>query len=196
MCENSYTKPHGAGRSSYDLVDHEKVFRELRLHKGMNFLDMACGPGDYALAVAKKLGNEGVVYAADWWAEALVKLQKKAETQDIANIRTIAADVSRRLPIEDATIDVCLIGAVLHDLVGEEVAFEALDEAARVLKPRGVLAILEFKKIDGPPGPPVEVRLADEEVEDLVSPHGFAKEGMTDVGPYHYMITFRRNPET
>jgi ubiquinone/menaquinone biosynthesis C-methylase UbiE len=196
MSENSYTKPHGAGRSSYDLVDHEKVFRELRLHKGMNFLDMACGPGDYALAAARKLGNEGIVYAADLWVEGLVRLQKKAETQDIANIRTIVGDVGRRLPLEDATMDVCFIAAVLHDLVGEGVAFEALDEAARLLKPRGVLAVLEFKKIDGPSGPPIETRLAAEEVEGLVSKHGFAKEGMIDIGPYHYMITFRRNPET
>jgi ubiquinone/menaquinone biosynthesis C-methylase UbiE len=194
MSENLYTKPPGAGKSSYDLVDHEKVFRELRLRKGMNFLDMACGPGDYAVGVARRLGNEGVVYAADIWVEALVRLQKKAETQSITNIRTVVGDVSRRLPVEAALMDVCFIAAVLHDFVREEVAFEALDEAARVLKPGGALAVLEFKKIDGPPGPPIEIRLAPEEVEGLVSPHGFTKEGISDVGPYHYMIIFRRNP--
>ena len=195
MSRNSCTKPQGAGKSSYDLVDHEKVLRELKLRKGMNFLDMACGPGDYAVAVARRLGNEGVVYAADFWVEALVRLQKKAETQNLANIRTIVGNVSRRLPVEASTMDVCFIAAVLHDFVREGVAFEALDEAARVLKPGGVLAVLEFKKIDGPPGPPLEIRLAPEEVEGLVSPHGFIKEGMSDAGPYHYMITFRRNPD-
>jgi ubiquinone/menaquinone biosynthesis C-methylase UbiE len=196
MFENPQTKPPGAGQSSYDLVDHEKVFQELRLRKGMNFLDMACGPGDYAVAVARRLGDEGVVYAADLWEEALVRLRKKAETQNIPNIKTIVGDVSRRLPVEAAMMDVCFIAAVLHDFVREEVAFEALDEAARVLKPEGVLAVLEFKKIDGPPGPPREIRLAPEELEGLVLPHGFTKERMSDVGPYHYMIIFRRNPDT
>ena len=47
MPENSRAKPHGAGKSSYDLVDHEKVIRAMRLRKGGTFLDMGCGSGDY-----------------------------------------------------------------------------------------------------------------------------------------------------
>jgi ubiquinone/menaquinone biosynthesis C-methylase UbiE len=65
MPENSKSKPHGAGKSSYDLVDHEKVLHTMRLRKGSTFLDMGCGPGDYAIAVAEVVGEEGVVFAAD-----------------------------------------------------------------------------------------------------------------------------------
>jgi ubiquinone/menaquinone biosynthesis C-methylase UbiE len=192
MPEKSNTKPCGAGSSSYDLVDHEKVFRELNLRKGSRFLDMACGPGDYAIEAARILGDKGVVYAADLWPEALARLQGKAKAQNLENINAIVGDVSRRLPMEDATVDVCLIATALHDFVREGVSSAALEEAVRVLKPGGSLAILEFKKMEGPPGPPIDVRLTPEEVERLASPHGFAKEGFAEVGAYTYLMVFKR----
>jgi hypothetical protein len=43
------------------------------------------------------------------------------------------------------------------------------------LKPNSVLAVLEFKKRDGPPGPYIDIRLTPEAVERLLSPHGFTK---------------------
>jgi ubiquinone/menaquinone biosynthesis C-methylase UbiE len=193
MSEQHPSKPHGAGKSSYALVDHDKVFRELDLHKGMTVLDMACGPGDYVIAIAEIIGAGGVIYAADLWVEALVRLQKKAEAKNIRNIKTVVGDVGRRLPIADETVEFCLVATVLHDFVREGVAFEALEEAARVLKPDGTLAVLEFKKISGPPGPSIHIRLTPAEVERLVSPHGFIKRGMSDVGPYNYLITYRRS---
>jgi ubiquinone/menaquinone biosynthesis C-methylase UbiE len=192
MSRNSNAKPCGAGRSSYDLVDHNKVFRALKLRKGSRFLDMACGPGDYAIEAARMLGGEGVVYAADLWPEALARLRTKAKAQNLENINTIIGDVSRTLPMGDATVDVCLIATALHDFVREGVSSEALEEAGRVLKPGGSLAILEFKKMEGPPGPPIDVRLAPEEVERLVSPHGFAKEKFTEVGAHTYLMVFKR----
>jgi ubiquinone/menaquinone biosynthesis C-methylase UbiE len=192
MTEKTNSIPYGAGKSSYDLVDRERLFRSLKLRKGSRFLDIACGPGDYAIEVAKMLGREGVVYAADLWPEALVRLQRKAKAQNLENINTIVGDVSRRLPMEDATVDVCFIATALHDFVREGVAFEALKEAARLLRPGGFLAVLEFKKIGGPPGPPMDIRLSPEEVEKLASLHGFAKMELTEIGPYTYLMILER----
>jgi ubiquinone/menaquinone biosynthesis C-methylase UbiE len=191
MVDHHPSKPHGAGKSSYDLVEHERVFRELNLRKGMTFLDMACGPGDYAVAVANILGSEGTVFAVDMWVEALVKLQRKAQAQNLENIRTVVGDVGRPLPIQSATVDVCLIATVLHDFVREGVAFAAIQETARVLKPGAILGVVEFKKMEGPPGPSLKIRLTPQDVKRLVSPHGFVPHSMSDVGPYNYLITFK-----
>ena len=43
--KNSETKPRGAGKSSFGLIDTAKFFREINLKKGTTFLDVACGWG-------------------------------------------------------------------------------------------------------------------------------------------------------
>lgn len=183
-------KPPGAGRSSFELVVPGMVFGELLLKRGSTFLDMACGRGEYAMAASKIIGDEGVIYAVDLWEEGVASLLKQTEAEGIKNIKAIVADVGKRIPVDDESVDVCLMATVLHDLVQTKDVDGSLKEAGRVLKPQGSLAILEFKKIDGPPGPPVHIRLTPGEVETMVVPYGFRKERALEVGPYNYLITF------
>lgn len=192
MPEDSKGKLHGAGKSSYGLVDHEKVLHGMKLRKGDTFLDMGCGPGDYAIAVAELIGEEGVVYAADLWVEALVRMQRKAKARNIRNIKTIVGNVGGKLPIQEGAVDVCLIATVLHDFLREGVAFDVLSEAGRVLRTGGSLAILEFKKMEGPPGPSMDIRLTPDEVEKLAVPHGFFSREILEVGLYNYLMIFSR----
>ena len=84
------------------------------------------------------------------------------------------------------------MATVLHDLVEAGTATGALAELTRVLKPGGLLAIVEFDKIDGPPGPPRHIRLDPAEVEALVAPYGFARQRTVKLGPYNYLITFMK----
>ena len=184
------TLPPGAGKSSFDLVDRKKIFQELRLKKGITFLDMACGRGEYALAVSGIIGNAGLVYAIDLWEEGIGALRRQALGRGIDNIDATVADLRKGIPIADNRVDACLMATVLHDLVETNGAGQALSEAARVLKSEGSLVIIEFKKIDGPPGPPIHVRLTPEEVDHLVIPYGFSKKRIIDVGPYNYLMTF------
>jgi hypothetical protein len=58
------------------------------------------------------------------------------------------------------------------------------------LGPQGSLAIVEFKKIDGLPGPPINIRLTSEEVEDMVIPYGFGNKLTVDIGPFNYLVIF------
>jgi hypothetical protein len=62
-----------------------------------------------------------------------------------------------------------------------------------VVKPNGILAIMEFMKIDGPPGPPRHIRLSPEQVEDMLTPFGFMQERIVDVGPYNYLMLFKKD---
>jgi ubiquinone/menaquinone biosynthesis C-methylase UbiE len=190
MMDKTKEKPHGAGRSSFELVDGAKLFAALRLGPGSSFLDLGCGPGHYALAAAPALGKTGLIYAIDLWEEGIAYLRQQASAQGLNHLRAMVGDFTQRLPLGDKSVDVCLMATVLHDLVEIKAADRTLREVCRVLKKPGRLAIVEFKKISGPPGPPLSIRLAPEEVENLVNPFGFRKDRVINVGPYNYLIIF------
>ena len=182
-------KPPGAGKSSYDLIDPDILWTALDLPQGITFLDLGCGQGNYSLAAAQLIGPTGVVYAVDLWEEGLANLKERAAREGLANLRPLAAGADQ-VPIESLSVDVGLMATVLHDLVEAGTAAGALAEVSRVIKAGGRLAIVEFHKIDGPPGPPRHIRLDPAEVEALVAPYGFTRQQTVNLGPYNYLITF------
>jgi ubiquinone/menaquinone biosynthesis C-methylase UbiE len=80
----------------------------------------------------------------------------------------------------------------LHDFVEDRIDRGVLNDIVRVVKPAGILAVMEFKKIDGPPGPPKHIRLSPEDVADRLGPYGFKKERTADVGPCNYLTLLRK----
>jgi len=186
-----HEKPIAAGKSSYDLIDKEKFFKALDLKRDAVLLDVACGVGKYSIAASEILGHEGVIYAIDLWEEGINALRQTVAEKDIKNIRPVLGDVNKRIPVEDRSMDVVLMATVLHDLIEVNAERGTLNEVRRVLRPGGRLLVIEFKKIEGPPGPPVAIRLSPEETEKIVSGYGFKQEKVIDVGPYNYLSVFR-----
>lgn len=190
MTQHTADKPTGAGKSSFGLIDTHKFFQELDLKKDTTFMDVACGRGAYTLAAAQIINKEGRLYAVDLWTEGIEILEKEAASKGIKNLKTFVGDVAHKIPVEDDCVDVCLMATVLHDLVAETVDQQALKEITRVIKPGGTLAIVEFYKKEGPPGPPRPVRLSPDEVDKMVSVYGFRQIRYTEIGPDNYLIIF------
>ena len=192
MATNNHKKPTGAGKSSFDLIDVAAFFRELDLKKGITFLDVACGRGAYCLKASAIIGATGTVYAVDLWQEGIDELKARAIEENALNVKAFVSDAGRRIPVDDQVVDACLVATVLHDFVEDHISEKVLAEVVRVLKTNGLLAVVEFKKIDGPPGPPQHIRLSPEEVAATLVPHGFNKERLVDLGPYNYLMLFRK----
>jgi ubiquinone/menaquinone biosynthesis C-methylase UbiE len=193
MTDNTDSKPTAAGKSSFDLIDAAAFYRELDLKKGITFLDLACGWGAYSLKASEIIGPGGTVFAVDLWQEGIEQLKASAAEQNIQNIEAFVSDAGRHIPLNDQVVDVCLMATVLHDFVDDQISKQVLHEVDRVLKTDGMLAIVEFNKIDGPPGPPVHIRLSPPEVGDMLVPYGFTEERLVDVGPYNYLMLFRKS---
>lgn len=187
-----HDKPIAAGKSSFDLVDVKRLFQLLSLKEGMKVLDVACGRGPYSLIASHHIGPAGRVYAVDLWDEGIRLLLDVAQDKGLGNIEGIVADVSKHIPVDDGSIDVALMVCVLHDLIEDHTDEGTLREMVRTIKPGGDLAVVEFKKIEGPPGPPLGIRLSPEDVEGCLKPFGFSVVGSHEVGPYNYLTIFRK----
>jgi SAM-dependent methyltransferase len=186
--------PKGAGKSSFDLVDPDRLSRELGPLAAATALDVGCGAGNYALFLSERVGESGVVHAVDAWAEGIGQLKERAAGRGAANIHAIVWEASAPIPVPDASVDLVLMATVLHDFVEQHVEQAVLQQIARVLKPRGRLAVIEFKKIEGPPGPPLAIRLSEPETAGLVQAHGLRDGRSVDIGDYHYLSVFAGPP--
>jgi len=188
---NDIQKPRGAGKSSFELIDAHRLTTALPLKEGAVVLDLACGSGAYSLLLSAIVGDAGLVYAADIWRHGLLRLEKQIETLDIKNVMPLVADLTQPVDIGDGSLDLCLMATVLHDFEAEGQTAAVLQQVKRMLKPQGWLAIVEFKKIEGPPGPPLRIRLSEAEVERLVTGCGFEKHAAVDIGDFNYLMIFQ-----
>jgi ubiquinone/menaquinone biosynthesis C-methylase UbiE len=183
-------KPKGAGKSSFELIDTDILKQILPIHQGSVILDLACGKGMYSQFISDLTGPAGLVYAVDLWEEGLQMLEEAARKKTDANILTIKADATRDIEIDDHSLDLCLMATVLHDFKEMNAEQTVLKQVLSLLKPGGYLAVIEFKKMDGPPGPPKHIRLSREKTEELVTGVGFKKINTTDLGPHNYGALF------
>ena len=177
-----------AGGSTFGLIDRDRFFKELRIEKSAVVLDLGCGRGDYTIAIAEIIGPAGRIYALDEWEEGLVQVREHASRLGLKNVRTVAADANKGIPLPDKSVDICLMASVLHGLLHQGSDGAVLRETARVLKPGGRLAVVEFKKVENGPGPSFQMRLSEKELEAVLAPFGFRTERVSDVGRYHYLL--------
>ena len=192
MSNVSEKKHEHKGRSSREMLDARKILNDIGLKSGDQFLDAGCGDGYFSEAAAEVVGPGGRVYAFDVDGDGIGRLQKEIAEKKLANIEARIADVSRLLPLADESVDVVFISNVLHGLVANDESERALKEVARVTRHQGTLAIVEFKKIETPMGPPLSIRLSPEEVEMLAKGYCFSKVAVKEAGPYHYSIILRK----
>ncbi len=184
-------KKHGHvhhSRSSWDILSADKVLSEAGLKSGDIFLDAGCGDGFISIAASSVVGDEGKVYAVDLYPESIDMVKKEVQEKGIKNLEATVADVTDKIPLDNDSIDLCVMANVLHGFVANDEVEEVINEIRRVIKPEGVFAVVEFKKMEGSPGPPFKVRITPGDVEEAIVPYGFEVMETVEVGDYHYLV--------
>ena len=110
---------------------------------GASVLDVCCGTGDLMLALGKR--SRGTVYGSDFCHPMLVAARQKIERRG-AHSPLFEAD-ALDLPLPDASLDLVTVAFGFRNLANYQ---RGLEQLLRILKPGGLLAILEFST---PPNP-------------------------------------------
>jgi len=119
-----------------------KALREALERPGSLALDLCCGTGDLALALAHV--SRGKVMGADFCHPMLLRAHAKAASRS-RPVFFFEAD-ALRLPCRDDSLDALTVAFGFRNLANYT---RGLEEMRRVLKPGGLVAILEFSRVRG-----------------------------------------------
>lgn len=163
-----------------------EVVAALGLAPGATVADLGAGTGYFSRHLSAAVGAGGAVLAADTEPALVEYLRRRAEQEGLANVVPILASADNpRLPA--GATDVVLIVDTWHHL-DDRVAYARRLTAA--LKPGGRVAIVDWQKRELPVGPPLDHKLAREQVIDEMTQAGYQLATEPDLLPYQYVLVF------
>lgn len=131
--------------------------------------DVGCGIGYFTIPAAELIKATNKVYALDISEEMLGEVERRASLAGVLNVVALQTK-EYDLKLHDEAVSFVLIANVLHEI---EEKSRFLEEARRILKPSGKIAILEWEKKQTEFGPPMDHRLAKDDVVSILSSFGF-----------------------
>lgn len=130
----------------------DRLLDGLHLHGDETVLDLGCGRGLLLIGAAKRVPR-GRATGIDLWSQEDQGDNRKDATLANAHAEGVADRVEiqdgdmRKLPFENASIDVVVANLSIHNIYNRNGRREAINEVARVLKPGGKVALMDFEHV-------------------------------------------------
>jgi ubiquinone/menaquinone biosynthesis C-methylase UbiE len=164
-----------------------KAIKALGIRPGQVVADVGAGSGYYTVRLAKQVGPNGRVYAADIQPEMIVHLQRRLERERIENVELVqATETNPRLP--DGRFDLILMVDVYHELSRPQ---EVLRSLRSSLKPDGRLVLIEFRKESDWVPIREEHKMSVKEARMELEAEGYRFDRVIDVLPWQHILVFR-----
>ncbi len=161
------------------LAPPEHYVARAPIPRGATVLDAGSGPGYFTTELARAAGPRGLVVAADaQWAmlDVLVRPRTAPDvppTQppgpDAAPIVPVVADLTA-LPLPRASVDAVWWACCAHEVEPLE---RGCAELRRVLRPGGILIVVEWLAVPTEHGPPPHERLPSSQLRAALQAAGF-----------------------
>jgi len=171
--------------------DPAHIVEQLDLQSGARVADLGAGSGAYVLALARAVGEAGRVFAVEVQKELLGRLEKQARTQNAHNIEGVWGDIETigGTHLADGACDAVVIANTLFKTPDKN---GLAKEAARILKSRGKLLVVDWTGSFGGTGPAPSAVVSSEKAREIFESAGLRFERMIDGGAHHYAIIFRK----
>jgi len=170
---DAYQKPH-------------EVLTALNLKPGEVIADIGAGSGYFTFPIAHHLGPEGKVYAVDVSSDMILHLNRRIRDLKTTNVVSVLADPDDPL-LPEQSVNRFFICDVWHHV---ENPSKYLGMIKKVLKPGGQVIMIDFQKKELPFGPPMEMKIAREDLIKQMESNGFRLAKEHSFLPYQYFLVF------
>jgi arsenite methyltransferase len=170
---DAYQKPH-------------EVLAALAIKPGEVIADVGAGSGYFTFRLAHHLGDKGKVYAVDVSPEMILHLNRRIRQLKAMNVTSILADPDDPL-LADGSLDRFFFSNSWHHI---ENRTKYLSLIRKMLKPGGAVVMIDFHKQELPVGPPLQMKIAREDVIKEMEANGFPLVKEHTFLPYQYFLMF------
>lgn len=172
------------GRDAYQKPG--EVVDALDLRPGETIADIGAGSGYFALRFAARVGSGGRVYAVDIDPEMVRHLNRRIRDENVRNVQTILSEPDDPL-LPDASVDRFVVVDTWHHI---EKPLDYLARMRRMLKPGGQVVMIDFQKRELPVGPPMDIKIARDDLVRQMESAGFRLLKEHGFLPYQYFLVF------
>ena len=172
------------------FVKPEKTLHDMNIAEGMTVVDFDAGAGYYTMALAKKVGPHGKVYAIDTRSDLLTRIANEAKTLKHKNVEVMRGDIEtvNGSNLLGASVDRVVIANTLFVCDQPE---RAIKESIRILKPKGKIAVIDWVDSFTHFGPHPDCIIPKEHIIAWFAKEGLVLEKEFDAGEYHYGLVFK-----
>ena len=164
----------------------KELVAALDIRRGGVVADLGAGTGYLSRRLAAAVGPDGTVLAVETEPTLVAHLRERAEREKTPNVVPVLASPSDpRLP--PGGVDLILVVDTYHHINDRRTYVAAL---RRFLRPDGRVAVVDWQKRELPVGPPMDHKLAREQVVDEMQAGGFTLAAEHTILPYQYFLVF------
>jgi ubiquinone/menaquinone biosynthesis C-methylase UbiE len=176
----------GPDRDAWQMPD--AIMDVLGIADGSRVAEIGAGGGWFTVRLARRVGPNGIVYAQDVQPQMLEAIRRRVDREGLRNVRTIRGDsTDPRLP--PASVEAVLIVDAYYEFSNP---VSLLRGIARALRPGGRIAVVDFNKAGGGPGPATDDRVDETLVIEQANAAGLTLLRRETFLPFQYFLVLGR----
>jgi ubiquinone/menaquinone biosynthesis C-methylase UbiE len=177
----------------HTFSDPNKIIEDLPVFPGNHVADLGAGSGNYVFALAKKIDSDSQsrIFAVDIQKALLERIDAESQAQGYSCVKTVWGDIEKKegSRLRQYSMDVVFIINTLFQVEHKEILVQ---EAHRILKPNGILVIIDWSDSFGNIGPREDHIFTSEKARELSEHVGFLFEKTFNTGEHHYGFIVRK----
>jgi ubiquinone/menaquinone biosynthesis C-methylase UbiE len=126
---------------SDDADESQRIAEVLQLAPGMTVADVGAGDGEWAVDLARRVGDEGTVWATEVDPEEIEKIRQRIDDEEVSNVRIVEGD-QETLGLPEACCDAILLRMVYHHFEDPSALRPQLYHA---LRPGGRIVVIDIR---------------------------------------------------
>lgn len=158
---------------------------QFNVEPGMVCADLGSGSGEYTFELAHRVGSIGKVFALDVQKGLVDKLANECQKKHFTNVSVVWDDMddANGIALKDASIDRIVIANTLFQI--EDIQKFA-SEVKRILKPKGMVLIVDWAESFGGIGPTSQHVVTRTRAQEIFEKVGLYTVKDITAGEHHY----------